>query len=249
MIDISKLAPNVHQVQITGKLQSSDMQQVIELAETVTSSTEKANIVLTVDSIEGFEWSVVGKEVAHLPALFRMLLQLDRIAVVADQVWIRTAARIESALLPGVTYEVFPRQKLQQALAWAKGEIDSPHSDGVQLIDVGDSSIVAFELDGRIDTDNATKVIKDAKIALENTGARRMMARIKSWYGFDPSLLVSGDIAKSKMDFIKRLDRYAIVGGPDWLGSLAETMSSVVDIEIKAFDLDDEEKAVEWLTK
>lgn len=65
----------------------------------------------------------------------------------------------------------------------------------------------------------------------------------------EPSLLVSGDIAKSKMDFIKRLDRYALVGGPEWLGSLAETMSSVVDIEIKEFDLDDENKAVEWLTK
>ena len=247
MITISELAPNVQQVKISGKVQSADMRQVVDLAETIGKGAEKASLVFEVENVEGLEWSALGEELSHLPAMWRMLTGLDRIAVIADQSWLRSAARIESALLPGVTYEVFSRDKAEQARAWARGEIDRPHADAVRLVDVGHSSIVAFELDGRIDEDNAATVIKDARLALEKTGARRMMARIKNWHGFDPSLLASGDIAKSKMDFIKQLDRYAIVGGPEWMRSLAETMSPAVDLEIKGFDLDEEGEALGYL--
>jgi hypothetical protein len=249
MITISELAPNVQQIKISGKVQSADMPHVIDLAETIAKGGKKDNLVFDIENVNAFDWSVLGEELSHLPTMMRMLTQLDRIAVIADQSWLRTAARIESALLPGVTYEVFSRDKAEQARAWAKGEIDSPHADAVRLVDVGESSIVAFELDGRIDEDNAAMMIKDARLALEKTGARRMMARIKNWHGFDPSLLASGDIAKSKMEFIKRLDRYAIVGGPEWMDSLAETMSPAVDIDIKGFDLDEESEALEWLKR
>ena len=51
------------------------------------------------------------------------------------------------------------------------------------------------------------------------------------------------------MDFIKQLDRYAIVGGPEWMRSLAETMSPAVDLEIKGFDLDEEGEALKWLKR
>ncbi len=249
MITISKLAPNVHQIKVTGKLKSEDMPPVIELAGTIDKESDKASLVFNIENVHDFEWSAVGEELKHLPLMLRVLTKLDRIAVIADQAWMRTGARIESALLPGVTYEVFSRDKAEHARAWAKGEIDRPHADAVRLIDVGDSSIVAFELDGRIDEDNAATMIKDARLALEKTGARRMMARIKNWHGFDPSLLASGKIAKAKMDFIKLLDRYAIVGGPGWMRPLAETISPAVDIDIKGFDLDEESEALEWLKR
>ncbi len=210
MITISELTPNVQQIKISGKVQSADMPQVIDLAEMIGKGGKKDSLVFDIENVEGFDWSVLGEEMSHLSTMMRMLTRLDRIAVIADQSWLRTAARLESALLPGVTYEVFSRDKAEQARAWAKGEIDRPHADAVRLVDVGDSSIVAFELDGRIDEDNAAMMI---------------------------------------MDFIKRLDRYAIVGGPEWMRSLAEKMSPVVNLEIKGFDLDEESEALEWLKR
>ena len=249
MITISEIAPNVHQAKISGNVKSADIPQVIGLTETIGKGPEKASLVFDIENVEGFDWSALGEEASHLPSIMRMLTRLDRIAVIADQSWLRTAARIESALLPGVTYEVFSRDKAERARAWAKGESERPHADAVRLIDVGDSSIVAFELDGRIDEDNAATVIKDARLALQETGARRLLARIKNWHGFDPSILASWQTAKAKMDFIKQLDRYAIVGGPDWMRSLAETTSAVMDIDIKGFDLDEESEALEWLKR
>ena len=104
MITISELAPNAQQVKISGKVQSADMRQVVDLAETIGKGAEKASLVFEVENVEGLEWSALGEELSHLPAMWRMLTGLDRIAVIADQSWMRSAARIESALLPGVTW-------------------------------------------------------------------------------------------------------------------------------------------------
>lgn len=247
MITLSKLAPNVHQAQIEGSIRSSDMQELVALAEEIGNGSSKPSLVFDIGEVDDLDWSALAEETSHLSALMRMLRRLDRIAVIANQGWLRTGARIESALLPGVTYEVFSREKAEQARLWAKGETDRPHADAVRLVDVGDNSIVAFECDGRIDAQNAETVIEDMKRTLNDTGARRMLARIRNWHGFDPTLLASTNLAKSKMEFIKRLDRYAIVGGPEWMGSLAETIAPATGIEIKAFELDNESSATEWL--
>ena len=122
MITISELTPNVQQIKISGKVQSADMPQVIDLAEMIGKGGKKDSLVFDIENVEGFDWSVLGEEMSHLSTMMRMLTRLDRIAVIADQSWLRTAARLESALLPGVTYEVFSRDKAEQARAWAKGK-------------------------------------------------------------------------------------------------------------------------------
>ena len=124
---------------------------------------------------------------SHLGVVLRMLGKLDRIAIVADEPWLRTAARIESAMPPGVTYEVFSSDKAGQARDWVLSKTDRPHGDAVRVIDVGDPSIVAFELDGRIDRQNAEDAVSQLKATLDASNATLMMARVKNWQGFDLS--------------------------------------------------------------
>src|SRR3546814_20334770 len=62
------------------------------------------------------------------------LKQFGRIAIVTDQSWVRIASRIESALLPYVSYEVYPVAQRDRALAWVKGEVDPPHPDRQSVV-------------------------------------------------------------------------------------------------------------------
>src|SRR3546814_4924295 len=57
--------------------------------------------------------------------------------------WVRIASRIESALLPYVSYEVYPVAQRDRALAWVKGEVDTPHPQAVRRIP-GDDDIQEF---------------------------------------------------------------------------------------------------------
>jgi len=43
------------------------------------------------------------------------------VAVVADQAWIRAGTRIESALLPHISYRTYMPDERSEALAWVVG--------------------------------------------------------------------------------------------------------------------------------
>jgi hypothetical protein len=53
--------------------------------------------------------------------MFGKLSRFGRVAVVADQAWIRFASRLESAILPFVSYRVFEPDRRADALAWVAG--------------------------------------------------------------------------------------------------------------------------------
>ena len=48
-------------------------------------------------------------------------LLIGRVAVVADQAWIRAATRIESVILPFISYRTFTPDQRQEAFAWVAG--------------------------------------------------------------------------------------------------------------------------------
>lgn len=53
--------------------------------------------------------------------LFARLDRVGRVAVVADQAWIRAGCRIGSALLPSIRYRVFQPAGRDAALEWVIG--------------------------------------------------------------------------------------------------------------------------------
>lgn len=72
--------------------------------------------------------SAVVEELKHLPLIIRLIRAIDRVAIVADAEWVRTASRIESAPIPGVHYEVYARKDEAHARAWLLRETDQPRS-------------------------------------------------------------------------------------------------------------------------
>ena len=74
------------------------------------------------------------------------------------------------------------------------------------------------------------------------------MGRAPIWRKESPiALTFSPKLMSSKLKLIDKIDRYAIVGGPGWVGGVAQTMGMLIKPEIKAFDLDDMDDALEWL--
>jgi hypothetical protein len=70
-------------------------------------------------------------ELSSLPGYFAPSLPMvgklnrfGRVAVVADQAWVRLATRFESMVLPFVSYRVCEPDRRDEALAWVTGEED-----------------------------------------------------------------------------------------------------------------------------
>jgi len=71
-------------------------------------------------SLDGVELSGFGSHIARAMPLFGKLRNFGRVAVVADQAWVRAGTRIESALLPSISYRVFQPPQREEALDWVR---------------------------------------------------------------------------------------------------------------------------------
>jgi hypothetical protein len=56
--------------------------------------------------------------------LFGKLSRFGRVAVVAHQAWVRWGTRLESALLPFISYRTFEPEERDAALAWVETGVE-----------------------------------------------------------------------------------------------------------------------------
>lgn len=247
MIEIERLSGNAHRMVVIAQFDQSDAEKLVAFARERLDAGGGGNLLIDVTSVSDFTFSAVAIEMAHVPTLVKFIYSLGRIAVISDDAWVRTGARLESALLPGVAYAVYDDDEADAARAWVLGESEGAHTGAVSEIDVGKPGILAFELSGRLDREESERAIALVRKRLDETGSSRFMLVIRNWHGFDLDRLASREVFSGKLEVARKLERYAIVGAPKWVGKYAELTGLFVDGDIKAFDLDRQDEALAWL--
>ncbi|WP_394730314.1 STAS/SEC14 domain-containing protein [Altererythrobacter sp. GH1-8] len=247
MIEIERLSDKAHRMVVIAEFVQADAEQLVQFAQERNAAGGGGNLLIDVTAVTDFSFSAVAVELAHMPSLIKWVYGLDRIAIISDNAWVRTGSRLESALLPRVTYEVYDENEADAARAWIMEESAGPHTGAIRELDLGKPGIVAIELAGRLDREESERGIALVRQRMEETGAARMMLVIRDWHGFDLDRLMSREVLSGKLEIARNLDRYAIVGGPKWIRSYAEFTGAFVKAQIKAFALDEQDKALAWL--
>lgn len=122
MIEFIDSAEDVIAVRISAKIASADLDLILDRLEGVMAQYEKTHVFVETHAIEGIELSGLSSYMARAMPLFGKLTRFGRVAVVADQAWIRVGTRIESALLPFISYKTFMPDQRDDALAWVEGK-------------------------------------------------------------------------------------------------------------------------------
>lgn len=122
MLTINKPAPHRLDITLSGKIDAEMMRtaldDLIEKSEGVTNGV----MCYRISDFAMPDLGALGVEFARLPKLFGLLGKFDQCAVLSDAGWIRTAAEIEGALLPGLEIKAFELNQEDAAEAWlAKG--------------------------------------------------------------------------------------------------------------------------------
>ena len=115
-------ADDVLAVKIAHKITGEDLDAIMERLDRAMARHETVHVFVETQGIDGIELSGLPTYAARAMPLFGMLRRFGRVAVVADQAWIRLGTRIESALLPFISYRVFEPHERDAALAWVQGK-------------------------------------------------------------------------------------------------------------------------------
>ena len=160
---------------------------------------------------------------------------------------VRAATRIESALLPGISYETFDAGEREQALAWVEGRRAFPHGPAVKIIETDRPDVLGFEVDGKISAEEMAAVADYFSQAARRDSPRRLLGRFKRIRGAEFPTYFNRDYYRMKFAILERLERYALVGGPAWLAPWARMLDPLFKAEIRHFAAEDEAQAWSWL--
>lgn len=103
---------------VSGKVTGSDLDAIMTRLDGVMARHEKVHVFVETRTIDGIELSGLPAYIARATPLFGKLTRFGRVAVVADQAWVRVGTRLESAILPFISYRVFEPDQRAEALAW-----------------------------------------------------------------------------------------------------------------------------------
>lgn len=183
--------------------------------------------------------------------LFSHIKQLDKCAFLSDKEWPEAVISVADRFFPTIEMKVFPSSKKEEALSWAaeKAEQSVSESGAIQFLPTNKDNVLAFEVDGVLSANEMPNVTQKLEQFLSGHDTVRLLARMKNFEGFDPSILVhSSGLLSMKVDAMKKVERYAIVGAPNWMSKLIETVNPLFPkMEMKSFSSEQENEALAWL--
>jgi hypothetical protein len=122
MLEFIKSPDDVLAVKLTGTITGKDLDAILDRAEDIIAKPGKIHFAVETKGIEGIELAAMPHHFSRSFPLFGKLDRFGRVAVVADQAWVRVLTRFESAVLPYVSYRVYEPGERKQALDFAFGK-------------------------------------------------------------------------------------------------------------------------------
>ena len=121
MLELLDTPGDVLAVKIAHKITGEDLDAVMDRLDAAMDRHDKVHVFVETQQIDGIELSGLPSYMSRAWPLFGKLNRFGRVAVVADQAWIRAGTRIESALLPNISYRTYMPDERGEALAWVVG--------------------------------------------------------------------------------------------------------------------------------
>jgi len=117
----------------------------------------------------------------------------------------------------------------------------------IRRLDTDREDVFAFEAVGRIaasDVENIYGLLEGACALHDKID---MLVRIRDYDGIDWEAAMKDFSLLGKTRTLKHIRRYAVVGGPGWIGPMVNVFKPFFSIEMKYFDPKEELEAWKWI--
>ncbi len=121
MLAFIETADDTIALRISDTITGADLDAVMDRLDAAMARHDKVHVFAETHAIDGFELAGLPAYMARATPLLGKLNRFGRMAIVADQTWVRVGARVESAILPFISYKVFTPDQRDEALAWVEG--------------------------------------------------------------------------------------------------------------------------------
>ena len=107
--------PRLLGLAVVGKLTSADYDRINLLVEEKVKHYGKARILLEIVSADGINARTLWED---LKTSLRLYKDLERVAIIGDQSWLKTSVKLSDLLTPGLDLAAFSTVDRKRAIAW-----------------------------------------------------------------------------------------------------------------------------------
>lgn len=124
MLEFIPSPDDVLALKISGAIKGQDLDAIMDRLDGIMAKSDKVHVFVETHAIAGLELASLPHYFGRAMPLFGKLGSFGRVAVVADQAWVRVGTRLESAMLPFISYRTFEPDERDEALTWVFTGVD-----------------------------------------------------------------------------------------------------------------------------
>ncbi|PRY77535.1 SpoIIAA-like protein [Yoonia maritima] len=118
MLKITSPKANRLDIELHGGIDADTMRMALDDLIAKSEGISDGKMLYTITDFSLPTLGAIGVEFARLPKLFGLLGKFDKCAVLSDAGWLRTAAEVEGALIPGLKIKSFELAQIDDAEGW-----------------------------------------------------------------------------------------------------------------------------------
>lgn len=237
-------------MRFSGKMTGDDVEQYKAILENKLDQHAQLALCMDFTGLSDLNADALVEGTQADLQLLGHLNQFTRAAFISDKEWPQVLVRFANPLLPTFEMQVFTPDRREEAVQWAAELPVAPErkTGAFRFLPTTKDDVLAFEVDGVIAAEEMPGVIKELENFLEQHEKVRMLNRMKHFGGIDPAVFMQGGLVSMKLAAMQKVERYAIVGAPVWMGKIIETLNpAFADLDMRTFPADQEADAWAWL--
>ncbi len=251
MLDVLPSRETMVAMRVTGRVDEHDIERGIQAIEAALAREQAISLLVEIE-ITGMTAGAFTRDLGYSLGKLRDLHRFSRVAVVTGQDWLRTLAHVQDRILPHVEVHALMPAERDEALAWVSQPAKEPEAreepgPAVRLIPTTKPDVIAFEVNGKISSEDMHRLVPMFDERMRAHERLRILVRVLDFDGVSLEALRHEGLWSVKMRGLKQVERYALVGGPDWMETVAKWSAPLTRIETRHFSLDEEERAWNWL--
>jgi len=118
MFKVIKKEPNRLDIEMSGKLDSKEMEIALDELELKSQNIENGFMLYNVVNFHLPSLKAIAIEFSRLPSMFGFIRKLRKAAVLSDRKWLKKVSEFEGLLIPGLEIKAFDRDHLVEAETW-----------------------------------------------------------------------------------------------------------------------------------
>lgn len=247
MLEILQAPSHVAAFRLSGEVSGGDYEQLIAELEARLRMHPRIAVYADMTSLTKLARGAWGKDVRYRFTKRNQLHRFARAGFVSDKAWPRWLTTLARPFTP-IELRTFHTRERDAALSWTSAaELERSRQPALRLIATTRPDTYAYVWDGKIERSDLERVVRLLMIEFESHIRVRLLGRIANMGGIEARALFTPGLLRFKLVGVTKIERYAIVGGPDWLARSIRGLRRIFDSHVRHFPLEREAEAWTWL--